>query len=137
MANKELNEKNTVAGDETGVEEAAGRRSFMKGIVAGSVAVGAMASSVAAGTPGTTSATQSRFSLVAKPRLETAKLKISFDQRHLPKLSEVQRTLEEILSRTGCPNCGLGGIDVILRLDEIINPNDRFAAIVEGEILQN
>ncbi len=136
MAKKEMNENDVVAGNETGAEEAAGRRSFMKGIVAGSVAVGAMASSVAAGTPGTPVTAQSRFALLAKPRLETAKLKISFDQRQLPKLSELTRTLEEILGRTGCPNCGLGGIDIILRLDEIINPNDRFAAVVEGEILQ-
>jgi hypothetical protein len=130
MANQELNQTTTeVAGEET-----EGRRSFMKGIVAGSLAAGTLASTVANAAPAQFAAAPSL--LLAKARPETAKLKVSFDQRRLPKLYEVQQALEDILQRSGCPKCGLGGIDIILRLDELINPADKFVAVVEGSILQ-
>ncbi len=132
MANNELK----TSAQENAVDENEGRRSFMKGIVAGTVAAGTLASTVANATPKQFAAAPAATAVFAKPRLETAKLKISFDQRKLPKLYDVQKALEEILRPSGCPNCGLGGIDIILRLDQLINPADRFVAIVEGEILQ-
>lgn len=132
MANKEL--KNSV--QENTVDENEGRRSFMKGIVAGTVAAGTLASTVANAAPTQFAAAPTATALIAKPRLETAKLKISFDQKKLPKLYDVQKALEDILRPSGCPNCGLGGIDIILRLDQLVNPADRFVAVVEGEILQ-
>ena len=131
MANNEL--KNSA---ENAVDENEGRRSFMKGIVAGTVAAGTLASTVANAAPKQFAAAPAASAFLAKPRLETAKLKISFDQRKLPKLYDVQKALEDILRPSGCPNCGLGGIDIILRLDQLINPADRFVAIVEGDILQ-
>src|SRR5262249_26355283 len=112
MANKELKGKNSTVESEGTTEENGGRRSFMKGMVAGSVAVGTLASSVANAAPSNVAAGQKIFSPVVKPRPETAKLKITFDQRQQPKLIDLQRVLEEILVRAGCPNCGLGGIDV-------------------------
>lgn len=133
MANKEQKPA-PVATDENG-----GRRTFMKGIVAGSIAAGTISSTVA---PAIANAAPAQFAapaaalVYAKARPETAKLRVSFDQQRLPKLSEVQDALATILRRSGCPNCGLGGIDVLLRLDQIINPQDRFVAVVEGEIFQ-
>lgn len=131
MPNNELNLKTTV---ENAPEETAGRRSFMKGIVAGSVAAG-----VVAGTMANQANAQipinPKAALLVKPRLETAKLRISFDQKRQPELPEIFKAIERIVGRTGCENCGLGGIDILLRLDELINPAEGFTAIVEGEIL--
>ncbi|HEX4950763.1 MAG TPA: hypothetical protein VFZ34_29140 [Blastocatellia bacterium] len=110
------------------------RRTFVKGIVAGSVA-GTLATTVTNAAPAQFAAAPNA-AFFPKPRPETAKLKISFDHQKLPKLYDVQRAIEDILRRSGCPNCGLGGIDIILRLDELINPADRFVAVVEGEFLQ-
>ena len=129
MANKEQ-QPAPVATDENG-----GRRTFMKGIVAGSIAAGTLASTVTNAAPAQFAAPAAAL-VYAKARPETAKLRVSFDQQRLPKLSEVQDALASILRRSGCPNCGLGGIDVLLRLDQIINPQDRFIAVVEGEIFQ-
>jgi hypothetical protein len=130
MANKNL----AISASENTSEESAGRRSFMKGVVAGSVAAGTLASTVANAAPAQFAA--SGITLVAKARVPTAVLRLSFSQRKPPKIYEIQRTLEEIIRRTGCDDCGLGGIDVLLRLDEIVNPAERVVAIVEGEMLQ-
>lgn len=132
MANKEIN---SVA-NEVATDENAGRRSFMKGMVAGSVAASTLAASVVNAAPKQFAAAPSAVQFIAKARPETAKIRVSFDQRRLPKLYEVQKSLEEILRHSGCPNCGLGGIDILLRVDELINPADRFMAIAEGEVLQ-
>lgn len=131
MANKELKP----SANTNPVEENEGRRSFMKGMVAGTVAAGTLAATVANAAPKQFATTPGATYVLAKPRLETAKVRISFDQRKLPKLYDLQKALEEILRPSGCPNCGLGGIDILLRLDQLINPADRFVAIVEGEIL--
>lgn len=133
MANKENTSAltNEVAADENG-----GRRSFMKGIVAGSVAAGTLAATVANAAPKQFAAAPSAVSFIAKARPETAKIRVSFDQNKVPKLYDVQKALEDILRRSGCPNCGLGGIDILIRLDELINPAERFMAIAEGEFLQ-
>lgn len=133
MAKQELNQVPATGGNAT--EENGGRRTFMKGIVAGSVAAGTLASTVANAAPAQFAVPAATL-VYAKPRPETAKLKVSFDQRRQPKLAEVQDALADIFRRSGCPNCGLGGIDVLLRLEQIINPQDRFVAVVEGEILQ-
>lgn len=121
------------------VEETEGRRSFMKGMVAGSVAAGTIAATVASANAASNqfaAAPAAAVQYIAKARPETAKIRVSFDQNKLPKLYDVQKALEDILRRSGCPNCGLGGIDVILRLDELINPAERFVAIAEGQIIQ-
>jgi hypothetical protein len=120
------------------VEETEGRRSFMKGMVAGSVAAGTIAATVAnaKAAPAQFAAAPVAVQFIAKARPETAKIRVSFDQNRLPKLYDVQKAIEDILRRSGCPNCGLGGIDILLRLDELINPAERFMAIAEGEFLQ-
>lgn len=113
-----------------------GRRSFMKGIVAGSVAAGTLAATVVNAAPKQFATAPSAVQFIAKARPETAKIRVSFDQNKLPKLYDVQKALEDIFRRSGCPNCGLGGIDIHIRLDELINPAERFMAIAEGEFLQ-
>lgn len=130
------NTKETPVANEITAEESEGRRSFMKGIVAGSVAAGALASTVANAAPAQFQAVATNFLVVGKPRPESAKLRVSFDFNKQPKLYELQKALEDILRPTGCPNCGLGGIDIYLRLDQLINPAERFMAVAEGQILQ-
>jgi hypothetical protein len=132
MPNKELNEKTSVEG---ATEETAGRRSFMKGIVAGSVAAGVVAGTMATQANAQIPGLPKGAAVLVKPRLETAKLKISFDQKRQPELADIFKVIESIVGRTGCENCGLGGIDILLRLDELINPAAGFNAVVEGEIL--
>lgn len=133
MSNKETTSalSNDVANDEN-----EGRRSFMKGIVAGSVAAGTLAATVVNAAPKQFATAPSAVQFIGKARPETTKIRVSFDQNKLPKLYEVQKALEDILRRSGCPNCGLGGIDILIRVDELINPAERFMAIAEGEFLQ-
>lgn len=128
-------EENNIS-NEVVVDETEGRRSFMKGIVAGSVAAGTLAATVVNAAPKQFATSPSAVQFIAKARPETAKIRVSFDQNKLPKLYDVQKAIEDILRRSGCPNCGLGGIDILLRLDELINPAERFMAIAEGEFLQ-
>ena len=129
-------ENTSAVTNEVAADENEGRRSFMKGIVAGSVAAGTLAATVANAAPKQFATAPSAVTFIAKARPETAKIRVSFDQRKLPKLYDLQKALEDILRRSGCPNCGLGGIDILLRLDELINPAERFMAIAEGEFLQ-
>jgi hypothetical protein len=49
-------------------------------------------------------------------------VRLSFNQRRPPKLEQIAEALERILGETGCPRCGFDGIDVRLRLEEIVNP---------------
>ena len=110
------------------------RRTFMKGIVAGTVAAGTLAATTNAA-PGQSLGAAAAAPLVfAKPRPETAKLRLSFDQQKQPTLIDIQNAIANIVRRSGCTNCGLGGIDIHIRLDQLINPADRYMASVEGEM---
>lgn len=126
MTNKNQNQ-NKPASQETE------RRSFIKNLAVGTVAAGA----IAGGVVNTSAANVQREAaqLTIKPRKATATLRLSFNQKRKPSLDDVYAALERVLRETGCTKCGFDGLDVILRLDSIINPViDEPVAILEGEI---
>jgi hypothetical protein len=49
-------------------------------------------------------------------------IRLSFNQRRPPELEQIAAALEKILGETACSRCGFDGIDVRLRLEEIVNP---------------
>jgi hypothetical protein len=67
------------------------------------------------------------------PRPSTAVLRVAFDSQRAVKIDEVRFVLERILGQTGCPTCGLGGLDIILRKADILAAKPRpFTATLEG-----
>ena len=63
-----------------------------------------------------------------------ATLRLSFDSRKQPGIYDIQELIVRTLGRTGCPTCGLVGLDIRLGLDEIIQPDSGLAAnaVIEG-----
>jgi hypothetical protein len=47
---------------------------------------------------------------------------IAFNQRTPITLEELRQGIAAIVSLAGCDNCGLGGVDILLRPKEIVNP---------------
>lgn len=118
--------------------ETANRRSFIKTLAASSVAAGTLAASTVAATRPNAAIAQDREAagnlLAVRPRPQTATLRLSFNRKQEPSIDDIFRAIERALGETGCTKCGLGGIDVLLRLDEIINPVSHLPAIIlEGE----
>lgn len=63
-----------------------------------------------------------------------ATLRVSVDGRKPVNIKDLQIALESVLDRTGCPTCGLVGLDIRLGLDEIIDVGGEAAAVatIEG-----
>ncbi|HEY0715352.1 MAG TPA: hypothetical protein VGF45_21910 [Polyangia bacterium] len=67
------------------------------------------------------------------PRSPSAVLRVAFDSQRTVKIDEVRWVLERFLGQTGCPTCGLGGLDIILRKTDILAERPRaFTATLEG-----
>jgi hypothetical protein len=67
------------------------------------------------------------------PRPAAAVLRIAFDERREIVSKDLHGILKEILGQSGCPACGLVGVDLVLRKGPIINPvGDPFVATLEG-----
>lgn len=67
------------------------------------------------------------------PRQPTAVLRVAFDSQRTVKIDDVYALLDRLLSPTGCPTCGLGGIDIVLRKCDIFAVKPRaFVATLEG-----
>ena len=71
-----------------------------------------------------------------KPR-PRAQLRISFDQDREVTPDVVFKAIAAALRPTGCPMCGLAGVDIILREDVILPGSDGpqsppWAAVLEG-----
>ncbi|HEY0708243.1 MAG TPA: hypothetical protein VGG33_15670 [Polyangia bacterium] len=67
------------------------------------------------------------------PRMPTAVLRVAFDAQRTVKIDEVRGLLERLLGQTGCPTCGLGGLDIVLRKGDILAGKPRpFVATLEG-----
>lgn len=133
MTNKELKDETLASSSIAADAEVANRRSFMKTLAAGTVAAGALAGITAkAATP---TAAQNIYAqrLAVQARKPTAVLRLSFDRKQPPKLQEVFRAIEAALEPTGCTACGFDGLDFLLRLDEVINPQTPWVATLEGE----
>jgi len=136
MKNKELKDKAPESATAAQESELANRRSFMKNLAAGTVAAGALAGSVVSANTAK-AATTSAQKLGVTARRPTALLRLSFPQQRPPKLYEVFRAIEAALGPTGCTACGFDGLDVLLRLDNVINPDpEKWVATLEGELVQ-
>jgi hypothetical protein len=63
-------------------------------------------------------------------------LNVSFSRKAKVTVADVRDILAKALAPTGCPTCGLGGLDVILRKDDIIaaQPGAWVAVLEAGEI---
>jgi hypothetical protein len=122
----------------TQAPESANRRSFMKGMAAGTLAAGTLAGTVV--NAGAKNAGQEAaqelgdLQLAVRPRRPAATMRVSFNQKRRPDLDDIFRVIERALGETGCTKCGLGGLDVLLRLDEIINPAIPAVVVLEGEL---
>jgi hypothetical protein len=51
-----------------------------------------------------------------------AKVRIAFNQGRPPELNDVFAAVEKVLGQGPCTRCGLDGIDFLLRLEEIVEP---------------
>jgi hypothetical protein len=49
-------------------------------------------------------------------------VRIAFNNRRPPTLDEVREAIEKTLGPSRCAFCGFDGIDVLLQLEEIVNP---------------
>jgi hypothetical protein len=59
-------------------------------------------------------------------------VRISFNKRQPPELREIQEAVEKMLGNTGCLRCGFDGIDVLLRLEEIFDPEPAPWVVTKG-----
>jgi hypothetical protein len=82
------------------------RRSFMKGTFAAATAV---AAGGIASTAGDANAQEGK----AAAKLSST-VHAHFDSRNPPKLADLQKVVAQIVSRSGCPTCGLLGVDLRL-----------------------
>jgi hypothetical protein len=89
------------------------RRAFLRNaaVVAGAAAATGLAAT------SSSAASLSKADLVARAGTATA----SFDPNYKVDIYHIQKVIEQILNETGCPTCGLVGIDLRLGLDRIIN----------------
>ena len=67
------------------------------------------------------------------PRPAAAVLRLAFDRKGTVHIKEVKDLLAKILGHTGCPTCGLGGLDIVLRRAEILGARP-FVATLEGQL---
>ncbi|HZN10961.1 MAG TPA: hypothetical protein VFC61_04745 [Blastocatellia bacterium] len=110
----------------------ADRRSFITGMVAGTVAAGSLAASVK-GAAAPKVGPASPAGIAAGP----AKImRITFDQSRAPQLEDIFRALEKALGQTGCTRCGFDGIDVLLKKEEIFDPQPQPWVVTVGEKYQ-
>jgi hypothetical protein len=75
-----------------------------------------------------------RFNDAIAPQRQKAVLRISFDQRHKVTPDRVFKAIAEALRPTGCPACGLAGIDLILREDLVLPAGEGVQAVLEGSL---
>lgn len=75
-----------------------------------------------------------KFIDAAGAQREKAVLRISFDQRRKVTPERVFKAIAEALRPTGCPFCGLAGIDLILREDHVLPAGEGVQAVLEGSL---
>jgi hypothetical protein len=95
--------------------DSAHRRSFIKTMVAGAVAAGAI------GAVPLVARAQEKSGLTATAA--TQRFRICFNGKNPPVLEEIYRALEQAAGETGCTRCGLIGYDIYLGCGDIIQPS--------------
>lgn len=111
MDHKELNDTPEAA-------ESSERRSFLKGMVAGTVAAGSVAAGSLLSAVPANAAPAPQISDTAAAR----HVRIAFNRNRPPSLPDVYRAVEVALGKSGCTRCGFVGIDLFLRVEDIIDP---------------
>ncbi len=115
---------------------AANRRVFLRGaaVAAGAAAAGSLATTAQAQTLYAERLGDPDGIPAVKLHPGKATLRLSFDSRKQPGIYDIQELIVRTLGRTGCPTCGLVGLDIRLGLDEIIQPDSGLAAnaVIEG-----
>lgn len=110
----------------TGSMDGDARRTFLKGA--------AVATGVAATVGMAAQAKAQDLHLDGVPAVtpidRPAVMKMSFDPRDKVKLVQIQRLLEDALGTTGCPTCGLVGLDIRIGLEEIVSTKTDLATVV-------
>jgi hypothetical protein len=128
MTKEEIKAEEIQGSRENGSEQsdAAHRRSFIKTMVAGAVAAGAIGA-----VPLVARAQDSKAELTATAAAKT-RFRIAFNGRRPPVLEDIYRALEKAAGETGCTRCGLIGYEIYLGCGDIIQPaNDPF--VITGE----
>jgi len=49
-------------------------------------------------------------------------VRIAFNSSQPPSLDDVYAALEKVMGPAGCTRCGFDGLDFLLQLEEIVNP---------------
>ena len=116
MANEEIKAEEKQGSQEAGTEQSdtAHRRSFIKTMVAGAVAAGAIGA-----VPLVAKAQDKGLTATVAP---TRRLRISFNGRRPPVLEEIYRAIEQAAGEAGCTRCGLLGYDIYMGCQEIVQP---------------
>ncbi|MEE9383255.1 MAG: hypothetical protein V3V08_07560 [Nannocystaceae bacterium] len=99
-------------------ESADSRRSFLRG--AATVAGVATAGAVLASSGDTQAAINPKLRLAVEPSPVSPTMRVSFSVRHKVRLEDIQEALFQVLDQTGCPTCGLNGLDLRFGLDEVL-----------------
>jgi len=95
--------ESTLQGTTDAEDPEAPRRSFMKGTIAAAAGGIVMAAGSANAQQGKASAARISGTVQAH-----------FDAKSPPKLADLQKVVAQIVSRAGCPTCGLLGVDLRL-----------------------
>lgn len=113
--------------------EQEGRRSFIKNIIVGAAAAGALTAST-----GEPAEAKERNSSGINPAVidpcAGAVINIRFNRLKPPTLDDVFEAIRQGLAPTGCTRCGFDGIDAILKLETIVDPaTPPYQVSIEGQ----
>lgn len=102
--------------------ESSDRRSFIKGtvFVAGAVAAGGLAASIASASPSPDDLDVSQGPIAAIARPPVGTLHVVFNRGNVPTLDDIIKILPDIFGPTGCRLCGLVGLDIRFGLDTLL-----------------
>jgi len=129
MTNEEFKAEKNESAVEAGSEQtnAADRRSFIKTVVAGAVAAGAIGA-----VPLVARAQEGQMAERLATASATRRFRISFNGRRPPTLDDIYRALEQAAGEAGCTRCGLLGYDIYMGCQDIIQPVEA-PYVVTGE----
>jgi hypothetical protein len=100
--------------------EGKGRRSFIKGMVAGAVAAGTLSAAI------DTKAAQETTNISAlatdnPPSYQTQTIHVRFNKTANPvKLDDLLDAIRTTTTQTGCPTCGLNGRRIVIEVADLV-----------------
>lgn len=64
-------------------------------------------------------------------------VRIAFNSSQPPSLDDVYAALEKVMGPAGCTRCGFDGLDFLLQLEEIVNPEPQpwVATKIGGQVV--